>query len=152
MIYAKDRIASILLLCLAIGVFIASGNFRAESAAFPRMISIVMALASIMMFLRTLSFKKNLPPPVASDPNIDNTFFRNIPNFFISISVILAYLVTIRYLGYFTSTFIMIIAMVFLLGYRDYRMIAYSTAGFLIGVYVIFILIFNRPLPRGIFF
>ncbi|WP_366657670.1 tripartite tricarboxylate transporter TctB family protein [Fodinicurvata sp. EGI_FJ10296] len=150
--YAKDRIASAILLCFAIGVFIASGNFRFESSIFPRMVSLIMAISSIMMFLRTVSFNKDLEPQAAKDPNVDSPFFRNPVNFFIASFGFIIYLVAIGILGYFVSTAIMIVSIVLLLGFRDYRMIAISGAAFMLLVYVVFRLIFERPLPRGLFF
>jgi len=148
--YAKDRITSVVLFLFALGVFIASGNFRFESSIFPRMVSIIMMIAATMMFLRTISFNKDLPAPASKDPNVDATFFRNPVNFVIASVGFITYLFAIGILGYFTSTIIMIIAMVLLLGFRDYKMIALSGTGFIILVYVVFRLIFERPLPRGI--
>lgn len=150
--YAKDRITSAVLLCFAIGVFIASGNFRFESSIFPRMVSVIMAISAIMMFLRTVSFNKDLPPQAEKDPNVDNTFFRNPINFFIASFGFIIYLIAIGILGYFTSTALMIISIVLLLGYRDFKMIFISGSLFMILVFVVFRLIFERPLPRGILF
>ncbi len=111
-----------------------------------------MAISSIMMFLRTVSFNKDLEPQAAKDPNVDSPFFRNPVNFFIASFGFIIYLVAIGILGYFVSTAIMIVSIVLLLGFRDYRMIAISGAAFMLLVYVVFRLIFERPLPRGLFF
>jgi hypothetical protein len=152
MSYAKDRIASVLLLIISVIVFIAAGEFNFKSSIFPRMIAGVMGFCSLLMFLRTLSFRSGVQAPAASDPNVDEPFFRNLPHFAIFFVGLVLYLVGIEFLGYFTATAVLVVGLALALGFRDHIMLGLTTVLFLAFVYGVFILIFQRPLPRGVLY
>jgi hypothetical protein len=152
MAFVKDRVASMVILALAVAVFIASGEFNFKSSIFPRMIAVVMGFCALLMFLRTFSFRRDVPAPVASDPNVDEPFFRNVPHFLIFFVGMVLYLLGIEYLGYFTATGLLVIAMSLALGFRQYLTLGLTLVLFMALVYGVFILIFERPLPRGILY
>lgn len=152
MAFMKDRIASLVLLALAVTVFIASGEFNFKSSIFPRMIASVMGFCALLMLLRTFSFRQGVPAPVASDPNVDEPFFRNLPHFAIFFVGLVLYLLGIEYLGYFASTALLIVGMALALGFRQYLTLGLTLVLFLALVYGVFILVFERPLPRGILY
>ena len=62
----------------------------------------------------------------------------------------LCFFLGMSYLGYFTASFLLIPVISWFLGYRNPKVILAATAGFLCFIYVMFILIFSRPLPREI--
>ena len=152
MTYIKDRIGAAALLILAVGVFFAAGALPFKSMIFPRMITAVMALCAVLMFLRTVPIKAGKAPAAAEDPMRDAPFFRNAGNFVITFAAFVAYIFAIGILGYFVSTAILIVALALALGFRNLRLLAAATVGFLVLVYVVFILVFERPLPHGMFY
>ena len=145
MTYIKDRIGAVALLLLAVSVFVASGSLPFKSMIFPRMISTVMALCAVLMLLRTVPLRSGRAPAAATDPKLNQPFFRNSRNFLITFGAIST-------LGYFVATAILIVALALALGFRDYRLLAAATVSFLVLVYVVFILVFERPLPHGMFY
>ena len=52
-----------------------------------------------------------------------------------------------QWLGYFTATAVYIPAIALMLGQRGAAMIGVSTALFLIMIYLVFVVTFERPLP-----
>ncbi|MCW7543603.1 tripartite tricarboxylate transporter TctB family protein [Aurantimonas litoralis] len=152
MTYIKDRIGAVALLLLAVSVFVASGSLPFKSMIFPRMISTVMALCAVLMLLRTVSLRSGRAPAAATDPKLNQPFFRNSRNFLITFGAFIAYVVAISTLGYSVATAILIVALALALGFRDYRLLAAATVSFLVLVYVVFILVFERPLPHGMFY
>ncbi|MBJ3774565.1 tripartite tricarboxylate transporter TctB family protein [Acuticoccus mangrovi] len=151
MTYGKDRIAAVILFAVAAGVFLYAGTLPFKSMIFPRMITAVMAIGAVMMFLRTVSIAGRTPQ-AADDPKLHQPFFRNPLNFVITVAAMLLYLFTISQLGYFTATLLVIVLLSLALGFRDYRTLGLTTIAFLALVYVIFILIFDRPLPQGLIY
>lgn len=151
MAYVKDRIAAGLLLALAAAVFIASGDLPTRSMIFPRMITAVMAIGAVLLFLRTISFRRGRAPAAADDPKLNEPFFRNPVHFAITIAALFAYLVAIEWLGYFVATITLIVTLSLALGFRNLPLLAGATVLFVALVYGVFVLIFERPLPRGIF-
>jgi hypothetical protein len=150
--FAKDRIASVVILAVAMTVFVASGDFNFTSSIFPRMIASVMGFCALLMFLRTLTFRRDVPAPAASDPNVDEPFFRHAPHFLIFFAALILYLLGIEFLGYFTATALLVVGMALALGFRQYMTLGLTLVLFLALVYGVFILIFERPLPRGILY
>lgn len=78
-------------------------------------------------------------------------FFRNSKKFLSLAIAMLAYFIGVSYLGYFTGSLVMIPVVAVFFGKAGWRSTAFGTAGFLIFIYVVFVLLFNRPLPEEIF-
>ena len=58
------------------------------------------------------------------------------------------YVIGFIWLGFFTSTVIMVPAVAWVLGYREPKVIALTTLGFTFVLYVVFRLLLAIPLPR----
>ena len=148
----KDRVAAILLMALAGYVFVEADRFNVASAAFPRMVAAVLGVCALVLLLRTVSLRRGVPAPAAADPMAGEPFFRNPLHFAIFLVSLVGYLLLIPVLGYFAATAVLILVLSLALGFRDYLMLILTTAAFLVLVYGVFIMVFARPLPRGLFF
>jgi hypothetical protein len=150
--YLKDRIASVVTIGVAAAAYVGAGEFSFSSMIFPRMIAGVMGFCAVLMFLRTITWRLDVPALAAADPNADAPFFRNPAHFGIFFAALVAYLLGITAVGYFTATAGLVVVLALALGFRDYLTLALTTVLFLALIYGVFIIIFERPLPRGVLF
>ncbi len=67
------------------------------------------------------------------------------------IGLLTLYLIGIIYLGYFLSTFLFLFLSLYMLGYRNYRVMLFIDIGWMIFSYVIFYKLIYVPLPVGKF-
>jgi len=65
------------------------------------------------------------------------------------IGLLIIYLISIYYIGYFISSFIFLFMGIYMLGYRKYRTMLIISAGWLIFSYFIFYKLLFVPLPVG---
>lgn len=63
--------------------------------------------------------------------------------------LLILYLIGIIYLGYFISTFIFLFSSLYVLGYRNYRIMLFIDIGWLIFSYLVFYRMIFVPLPVG---
>ncbi len=144
MLSIKDRVAAVVIFVFSVGVFAYSQHTLAPSVRpFPSAIAGIMAMLAVLMLAST--FMKG-----AAQPD-EKPFFTNPLNFVITIAVIAAYFYLLSTIGYFSATFLMVVGLSLLLGYRRYGLIALTAVGFLAFVYAVFVVIFERPLPPEFF-
>lgn len=142
--FTKDRIAAVVIFLFSAAVFAYSQNTLAPSVRpFPSAIAGIMAVLAVLMFAST--YIKGMPQPD------DKPFFKSPLNFVITIASIAVYFFLLSKIGYFSATFVMVIGLSLLLGYRRYGLIALTAVGFLAFVYAVFVMIFERPLPPEFF-
>ncbi len=77
-------------------------------------------------------------------------FFTNVRRFFLMVVYMLLFFLGMDYLGYFTTSIIMLPLLSWLLGYRKPKVVMIGTICFLSLIYLLFIVIFSRPLPQEI--
>lgn len=81
----------------------------------------------------------------------DNPAFFESPRRFFQLLLMLFLLILgVQYIGFFTTTVVLIPVTAWTLGYRNLKVIAGTTALFLGFIYLLFIEIFSRPLPPEI--
>lgn len=78
-------------------------------------------------------------------------FFVHAGRFALATALVVAYAAALPHVGYFTSSALLIAAMAFTLGYRDWRRILATIAGYTAFVWVVFQGIFQRDMAREFF-
>jgi len=66
------------------------------------------------------------------------------------IALLIGYLVVIKFLGYFISTFLFLMATIWLMNYRKYKIILLIVTVFLVFIYIAFYKVLHVPLPMGV--
>lgn len=85
--------------------------------------------------------------------NNDNPhFFLSPGSFFLVVGVIFFALLGVQFLGFLTTSAIIIPLLSYILGYRKFLPVLTTTLIFLVMVYIVFIQLLSRPLPAEIWF
>ena len=138
-----DRLGAVaILIGAAVGV-IYTTTLYPEVAWFPRFVLGMMVVLSILMLYKTFTKKgreKKFSP-----------FFVHTPRFFLITGFFLAYIYGAHHVGYYTVTLIFIPCTAWALGYRKKMTIMATTLLYLLGVFVVFKLLFNLPFPPEFF-
>lgn len=145
----RERIGALVVFLLCAAAWSQLGAMRAEAALFPKLIlglSFPLTLAWMgSTFLPGFGGRGKAEGRSAT-PFMDNP--RNLVLFVLCLT---AYVGLIDFIGYFTATGLFMVAACLVLDFRRPWMIAAATTGFLGFMYVVFIIIFQRPLPLEFF-
>lgn len=145
-IHLRNRIASVFVLLLAAAGFVHIHGLPAGAAMFPRLVLGATAFLATLWLISTFMAAKRAVDAPASGPFIENP-----RNFGIFVATIVGYIALIEILGYFTSTAMFMLASSTLLGFRRHRFLIIATVAFIAFVYVIFVVLFKRPMPPEFF-
>ncbi len=129
------------LIVFSIVFYLMAGNFiNPEAATWPRLILIITAFLSVMLFLQgvRLTLKK-------ADPEMPSLHRLKGP--MSAVILILAYAVLMNYTGYFFSTAIFLPIAMFALGQRDWKILLGVTAGLELFIYVLFVVQLKLRMP-----
>ena len=140
----QERLMAMGIFAAALFLIYLSMDFPMESRVFPIGVLSLMAILAAVLFLR--SFMNSQSEEQASQPFL---IHRN--RFFASFACILGYIVLLPVLGYFTTSAIFFAAMTWALGFRNYKTTALTVFIFLSFVYIVFVLLFERPIPPEFF-
>lgn len=125
----------------ALGCYKAT-EFGPDARIFPFLILIPAVVVGIVIAIRgQLKLVRSGDNPV---------FFGNPKRFFMVVGLMIAALISLNYLGFLTTSAILIPTLSYLLGYRKALPIAVVTVGFLLVIYIVFIQLLARPLPPEI--
>ena len=131
-----DVILSTLLYIISGFFLISSTSLSKGSEVFPRVIAVLLIVMSTA----------NLINAIRKKPKYE---FKNISRAFKIFSVVVIYSVVIDIVGFFTSTFIFVFSIMFLLKYRKTKYLIIIPIGVVIFTYFVFNKIFMIPVPTG---
>ena len=137
----REQVAAILVLCLIAGGWIHADTFPSRAAMFPKVVFVASAVVTLVWLVRA-----TLRRPVAGNPIVGN--WRNFGVFLVSCC---AFALLVDSIGFFTSTALFAVGTALALGYRRYTHLAGYAVGFLAVLAIVFVAIFDRPLPREFF-
>jgi len=142
MVYLNENVyLSITLIILSIIVFIESSKLPNIDAQFPRLISISLFIAGVILMMSSLRMK-------AQERKKKYNYWRAVT---IVVGLIL-YILILRWLGYLLSTGLLVTYVISTLGYHKRKQIIIIATVVTIVFYLIFKLVLNVPLPMmGIF-
>ena len=144
---AEVLLAFALLLVCALA-WLKARSLPVDAKMFPDIILGVLAFSTLLMLYRAVT---GISERVQGDDVKDWRFTKHVPRFLGSFAVFILYLLVVSRVGFFTASAGLIIAMSVLTGFRNWTVILASTVGFCIFVYLVFVLLFERPLPQEFF-
>lgn len=139
--------AAILVICLLSWNDLEGVNPQATQ--FPKAVIFVLGLLAVVIGLRALlSVRRRQAVPGVSDAEGDGwRFFVDWRHFVIALFCFAAYALVFPYTGFFSASVVFMAVVTLALGFRGYRTMAITYLLFLIFVYVVFVAVFERPIP-----
>jgi hypothetical protein len=134
----RESLAALALLAVVGAAWVESASIPGEARLFPRLILGLMGVLSAIMLVQSLR-----RPSAGS-------FFVDFGNFVITVLIAGVYISLVEPLGYLLATSVFIPVLAVALGMRRPQLLAVTTIGFVVVVYLIFVIVFDRPLPLGI--
>ncbi|MDC0611665.1 tripartite tricarboxylate transporter TctB family protein [Vibrio sp.] len=119
-----------------------------DALMFPAVLLLIIAILSAALFVRGLIGKASHFKQYSKD---GWRFAISTKRMLFGFLTLALYFLTIPYVGFFTCSFILIIAVAKGAGYHKRLPLALSAFGFCIFVYLIFVALFERPLPKEFF-
>lgn len=135
-----EALAAAAVIAAAAGLLLSAMQFPTDSRIFPMMVLGALLIAGILWLMRSL-----LAPGGANDGS--GAAVSNRRQLFGAAAVTAAYGVAVSLSSYFIPTVIYIPLMAFVLGNRNLPVTVASSAGFTVMIYLIFVWLFERPIP-----
>ena len=130
------------------GVAFAAFNLASipdEARMFPNIVLTIMAIASVMMMIRSLTGVSRR----VQGSTIENWRFTIDPvRCAGGIALFVVYLIAVEPLGYFTASALFIVAASIVGRFTNRKALPASALGFCLFVYLVFVLLFDRALPQ----
>lgn len=141
MLANHDRVAAVCLMALSASAFIYADRYPDEAAIYPRMVSGLMLVFAGGLFLRSLlpGFRDKIFEPLAKNPRY----------LLAAALVTLVFFIAVGWIGFYLAGAIFIPAMAWIGGYRNVKTMALTTGIYLVGIYLVFGLLFGRSLMPG---
>lgn len=111
-----------------------------KTAVYVRFLAISLMVCTLILAIKTLLLRDNS----------HFTFIQNPKKFFTLVAILIIYAIALNYLGFFAATIFYLPITMYLMGYRNYKIIIFSSVFLLALVYVVFVQFFSVPLPEGI--
>ncbi len=136
---------------ISLVLLITSFTYPKESSEFPRFLTGLMLLFSLLMLVKNLRIKRELQDKEISEKT-DGILFKSLKVPVIVFSVTIAYVVGIIYIGYFVSSIIFLIGTMSYFGKEKFWVKVVATGGFLLIVFALFVSFLGLRLPQGLLF
>ena len=144
----KERISSIILLCIFAFAFLYSGTFPAVPQIIPRMVSGLGTLLSAGLLVKTFvySYSEEDKAPLKIEK-------RTIVLLTAAIAALTLYILLIKVVGYYVTSFAFLIAMAYIVEpKRKWWQYPAVAVGVLLVIYGMFDWFLAVPLPKGLLF
>lgn len=139
----QDGMTGGVFMAVGLGAIFLSLGYRGASGVYPGFLGGALALFGGILFLRAW-LGQRLDEAVR--PLTDNTV-----HLALAIGGTAAYLALIPYLGFYTSSFALLLGMPLMLGFRRAVFLVICSAVFIVLVYCLFSALLERPLPSELF-
>jgi hypothetical protein len=130
--------AAVLLACTA-AAFFELTRFPAEARPFPTLVLVVLVVSGAIWLVRSFLAR------TASDGGVGTPGGKQ--RLTAAVGLTFAYAVAVSHISYFVPTLLYIPAMAMVLGNRQPLVVCLAGVGFTVGAYLIFVVIFERPIP-----
>lgn len=140
MTLSRDGIGALVLLALTGAAWLETGTIPGEARLFPRLVLAVMAVLSVAMLVRSFARRAETGAFVQAPGALA-----------ITLGLAVVYIAAVEVIGYFAATALFVPGLALALGLRRKRLLALTTVGFVVAVYLVFVVVFGRPLPLGLF-
>lgn len=138
-----EIIVSLILLLSSIIAWVSIQDIPVDAQMFPNFILAGIMICSVLMIIRSLTGVSERALENAEDWKFTDNAKRMVG----AALIFIVYLLVIEHLGYFTSSALLIMTLARFAGFKNWLALVSSAVGFCLFVYLVFVLIFDRPLP-----
>lgn len=142
-----DRIVSLLLILFCGFLYVIANGFPKEAESYPKILIIL--IISLVLILFTGTFSKKI---TSQENEEEQLLFVDKMKPYITFGLSVIYVFLIDILGFFTSSLLFAVSLMFYLGVRNWKIYVYSLFGMCLFVYFLFEVQFNVQFPHGILF
>lgn len=135
----KNVIAAVVLLACTAAAFFELTRFPAEARPFPALVLVVLVVTGVIWLVRSFLAR------TASGSGVGTAGGKR--RLTAAVGLTLAYAVAVSHLSYFVPTLLYIPAMAMVLDNQRPLVACLAGVGFTVGAYLIFVVIFERPIP-----
>jgi len=141
--WSADATSGVVLICVSAYLL----SFALEMPGASGMLPVFVLVLSIALALNLVvgSIRKRLNGAEA------RAFFQDKKRFFIAAALVCVYIPCVDFLGFYTSSAVLIPLTSWLFGYRNVKVIAAATVGFVGGMLAIFTLVMSANFPAEFF-
>lgn len=145
-IYRQDIAAALLIILVGIAAFVLALDMPGNASMFPELVSVCLVVIGGLMIASSVAAMKRKKP--AKGELIKAGTVRQPVIVFL---LLVFYAAAVIYIGFYTSTVIMLAGYMYLLGIRKIKLILLADAAVMAFVYCLFTMWLAVPLPAGIF-
>lgn len=136
----RDVIGASILVLFSAAVWMQAAGLPSQAGMFPLLTITLLFGFSVIYLLRSLWQARSA---AQGEP-----FFQNAGRFAVALALTVIYILVFPRIGFFTATFIFIPVFSVAIGLRHVRSVVLASAIFTIGVWVVFVVLLDRRLPR----
>lgn len=144
----KAYMQTFLFICVILGFSIAAFVFSlpmpGNAPIFPRMAACALFLFSLALLIQTISHYR-----AGADPEQEASSWKSLKNPMGVMLLLILYAVGFRYVGFYTTSLLETIALMFYMGIRFWKTIVLVSAILMVFLYGLFTLALHVPMPYG---
>lgn len=134
----QDIALGAIFLALGLAAAWGAGAYTGASGNYPRVLGLLLALSGVVVAIRAMRSKLSTERILIDAP----------VKLYTTIGIAVIYVALVVPLGFFTSSFLLMLALPFALGFRRHNYALTVGAIFILIVYLVFSVFLERPLPR----
>lgn len=139
MLLTRDRMIGVVVILCSLILYTHIHVYPPEARLFPQIILFLTGLLGVLLVLRRRPCAADQAPAVSSYKNL-----------LITIVVFALFAWAVGILGYFTASLCFLILFPIILGYRKYMVTILTAVIYLVLIYLVFVILFERILPPEI--
>jgi putative tricarboxylic transport membrane protein len=149
-----DVYVGIVILLASIVLYIKTFEFIGEAAIFPRALLVLFLIFSIFLVYKGLKKTKQMREglEIKYDGEEEELSFSILASPIFTLLMVALYVGLIGILGFFPTTILFIIAFLWYMGVKNWKVYIFTLFGLNLFIYILFVLQLNVQLPLGIFF
>lgn len=146
-----DVFISIATILLGLFFLATSVSFPNDTGLFPRIFSMLLVVCSAFVLFSGIRNTRELNRKAAAgeQPELDFTG-QELLQTVLGFLILVAYVACVGFLGFFTSTAIFLVAFMYFLHMRNWKIVIPVTVGVVLVVYFVFVIQLQVALPRGL--
>lgn len=138
--HRQDIVLGMLFACLGAATAWLSTSYSGASGMYPLALSLIMLTLSVVIVARALRVKEHRERQLVSVPL----------NLALTVLVLIVYVGMMKPLGFYTASFLLMILLPLVLGFRRPMYLGLTAITFIAVLYIVFSLVLEKPLPSEI--